>query len=69
MTYRPENQKYIDAIYDRLYIRVRKGKKDIYKQLADSRGESLAGMITKVLDQMAVEAGLMSETDMEKEED
>ena len=45
------NQKYQLKAYDRLYIRVKKGKKEKYTQLAEKNGESLAGMITRLLDE------------------
>lgn len=45
------NQKYQAKAYDRLYIRVRKGKKEKYTELAKQNGESLAGLITRLLDE------------------
>lgn len=45
------NQKYQSKAYDRLAIRVKKGKREEYKQLAEKNGESLAGMITRLLDE------------------
>lgn len=73
MTYNPkynkQHQEYQDRNYDRLAIRVKKGRRDVYKQLAELRGESLAGMITRVLDQMATDAGLAIPEDNITEED
>lgn len=57
--YNKQHQQYQNRTYDRLAIRVPKGRRDIYKQLAESRGESLAGMIISMLDKMSLEAGLM----------
>ena len=45
-----QNQIYQNAVYDRLAIRVKKGKREEYKALADRRGVSLAGLITGLLD-------------------
>lgn len=50
-----EAQKRADAkyklkAYDRLCIRVKKGRLTEYKALADAGGESLAGMIVRLLD-------------------
>ena len=45
------NQKYQNKAYDRLAVRVKKGKREEYKQAAEKNGESLAGMITRLLDQ------------------
>lgn len=44
------NQRYQLKAYDRLYIRVRKGKKELYTAYAEKHGESLAGIITRLLD-------------------
>ena len=63
------NRRYDDKAYDRLAIRVRKGRRDIYKQLAELRGESLAGMIINLLDGLAIDAGLMTPEDNGPEED
>lgn len=44
------NQKYQKKAYDRIYIMVRKGKKEEYKKLAEKNNESLMSMITRLLD-------------------
>ena len=53
------NQRYQAKAYDRIYIRVRKGKKETYEDLARLEGKSLAGLITDLLNQAAGKAGLM----------
>lgn len=45
------NQRYQNKVYDRLAIRIPKGKREEYKQLAERRGESLAGMIMRLLEE------------------
>lgn len=66
---RQAEAKYRNRVYDRLAIRVPKGRRDVYKALAEVRGESLAGMIINVLDQMAVIAGLLEEDDIKAFQD
>ena len=63
------NNRYIAKNYEQLAIRVKNGKRDIYKQLAESRGQSLAEMITSLLDGLAIDAGLMVPDDNGPEED
>ena len=45
------NQRYQKKTYDQLAIRIPKGKREKYKAFAERRGESLAGMITRLLDE------------------
>ena len=52
-------QVYRDKAYDRLAIRVKKGRREVYHELAKQRGLSLAGLITSLLDNAAMAAGLM----------
>ena len=42
--------KYNAANYDRVELRVEKGKKDEIKAFAESRGESLNGFINRAID-------------------
>lgn len=44
------SRKYNEKAYDKLAISVPKGKREVYKELAASRGKSLAGLITELLD-------------------
>lgn len=44
-------QKYHKEHLDQIAIRVPKGKRDEYKAFAESRGESLAGMIVRLIEQ------------------
>ena len=44
------DRKYKDKTYDQLAIRIKKGKREVYKQAAEKNGESLAGMIVRLLD-------------------
>ena len=43
--------KYNAANYDRVELRVEKGKKDEIKAFAESRGESLNGFINRAIDE------------------
>lgn len=43
--------KYRKKAYDQIAIRVPKGKRKEWKALADRRGESLAGIITRLLEE------------------
>lgn len=45
------NQKYQKKAYDRISLLVRKGKKEEYRQVAQNNGETLMGMITRLLDE------------------
>lgn len=45
------NKKYKEKAYEQIAIRVRKGKREEYKRFAESTGESLAGLITRLLDE------------------
>lgn len=60
------NQRYQAKAYDRIYIRVRKGKKEMYEDLARLEGKSLAGLITDLLNQAAEKAGLMETADADE---
>lgn len=51
------HQDYQNRAYDRLAIRVKKGKRDEYKALAEKNGESLAGLIVRLLDEELERAG------------
>ena len=44
------DKKYRAKAYDQLSIRIPKGKREEYKRLAEKRGESLAGMIIRLLE-------------------
>ena len=48
---RKADTKYRKKAYDQIAIRVPKGKREEWKALADRRGESLAGIITRLLDE------------------
>lgn len=48
---RKADTKYRKKAYDQIAIRVPKGKREAWKELADRRGESLAGIITRLLDE------------------
>ena len=52
------NRRYNSKAYEQVAIYVRKGKKDVYKKLAEMRGQSMAGMIQELLDALALDAGL-----------
>lgn len=43
-------QRYQKKTYDQLAIRIPKGKREEYKEIAAQNGESLAGMIARLLD-------------------
>lgn len=43
--------KYQKTNYDQLAIRIQKGKREEYKQLAERKGESLAGLIVRLLEE------------------
>ena len=43
--------KYIDKAYDRINLTVPKGKKEVIKEHAESRGESVNGFINRVIDE------------------
>lgn len=43
--------KYNAANYDRIELRVEKGKKETIKAFAESRGESLNGFINRAIDE------------------
>ena len=43
------DKKYRAKAYDQLSIRIPKGKREEYKRLAEKRGESLAGMIIRLI--------------------
>ena len=43
-------QRYQKAHLDQIAIRVPKGKRQEYKDFAESRGESLAGMIVRLIE-------------------
>lgn len=62
------NQRYQKKTYDRIYVWIKKGKREIYKQLADSKGLSLAALVTGLLDREAIAAGLMEPADSEPAE-
>lgn len=42
--------KYNGKTYDQVAIRIPKGKREEYKQFAESQGESLAGMIVRLIE-------------------
>lgn len=42
--------RYNAKTYDQIAIRVPKGKRDTYKAFAESRGKSLAGLITELIE-------------------
>lgn len=48
---RKADTKYRKKAYDQIAIRVPKGKREEWKALADRRGESLAGIITRLLEE------------------
>ena len=50
--------KYNQKNYDVVSVRIKKGKKDKYKQLADSKGVSFAQLVQSVLDEECEKAGL-----------
>lgn len=60
-------QKYNSRVYEQVSFSVKKGKREVYKQLAESRGQSLAGMISGLLDDMSRAAGLLPEDDRPEE--
>ena len=39
------NQRYRDKVYDRLAVMIKKGKREEYKNAANVRGMSLAGLV------------------------
>lgn len=43
--------KFIAKKYDRINLTVEKGKKDMIKEHADSKGESVNGFINRVIDE------------------
>lgn len=43
--------KYNAKAYDQIKFEVKKGRREIYKMYATSKGMSLAGLITKLLDE------------------
>lgn len=43
-------QKYISNNYDQISIRIPKGKRDIYKAHAESKGKSLNQLVIELLD-------------------
>ena len=45
------SQKYNKKTYEQLAIRIQKGKREEYKQLAERKGESLAGLIVRLLEE------------------
>ena len=45
------NRNYKTKAYHQLAIRIKKGKREEYKQLAEKNGESLAGLIVRLLDE------------------
>ena len=45
------NAKYALKAYDRLYIVVRKGRKAELEQAAEATGESLNGLINRIIDE------------------
>lgn len=45
------NAKYAQKAYDRLYITVHKGRKAELEQAAEATGESLNGLINRLLDE------------------
>lgn len=45
------NAKYNLKAYDRVELKVKKGKKDIIKSHAESKGESLNGFINRAIDE------------------
>lgn len=45
------NARYIEKAYDSLAVRVKKGKRDYYKQEAAKRGLSLASLIQKSVEE------------------
>ena len=62
------NRRYNDKAYERLYLWAVKGRKEIYKELADREGKSLSGWIFDLLDREAAAAGLLPETETDREE-
>lgn len=46
---RKASRKWNDNNLERLYVTVKKGQKDIIKQVAESKGESLNGYIVKAI--------------------
>lgn len=50
-------QKYQREHLDQIAIRVPKGKREKYKEYAESRGESLAGMIQRLIENEMKENG------------
>lgn len=42
--------KYIKENYDEILIRVRKGRKEVYKAYAESQGKSLTQFIIEIID-------------------
>lgn len=45
------NEKYNAKAYDEIKTRVKKGKKDIIKAHAESKGESLNGFVNRAIDE------------------
>ena len=43
-------QKYCKANYDNITVRVPKGKREVYKEYAESQGKSLNALIVELLD-------------------
>lgn len=44
------SQKWQKDNMDRVYLKVRKGKKEAYQELCESTGESLSGIIQRLMD-------------------
>lgn len=44
-------QKYCKANYDNITVRVPKGKREVYKEYAESQGKSLNALIIELLDE------------------
>ena len=45
------NAKYIAKAYDRIELKVKKGRKDLIKAHAESKGESINGFVNRAIDE------------------
>ena len=50
-TQKKPNAKYIAKAYDRIELKVKKGRKDLIKAHAESKGESINGFVNRAINE------------------
>ena len=57
------NEKYIEGNLEQIAIRVKKGRREMYRRYAESQNKSLAGLIQELIEKDMKEHGIDIETE------